>query len=158
MGCRVRRQLCAPPGRRRLGSAGARSAQPRRLRRPSWGSLSWPTAAAAAGIGSLFVQQVPSPWGLQLAESGGKGVKVALPAETDLGLPGHPGRPVKQKASPPLPANADSPWRGVFARTASPALGPGRWTPSDPTPTHPTAALMDQPRAEEAKGQWDPSS
>lgn len=87
----VRCWLAAPPGRRRRECAGARSAQPPRLPRPSWGSLSWPTAAAA-GVGSLFVQQVPSPRGLRLAESDGQGVKVALPAETDLGLPGHPGR------------------------------------------------------------------
>lgn len=66
--------------------------------------------AAAAGVESPFVQQVPSPRGVQLVEFESHCVKVALPAGTDLGLPGRPGRAWSQLRPPPLlPADTDSP-------------------------------------------------
>lgn len=85
-----RTSRAAPPRVCRRAQHPARALlQLQRLLRPSGTPLL--AKAAAAGVGSPFVQQVPSPRGVQLVEFESHGVKVTLPAGTDLGLPGRPG-------------------------------------------------------------------
>ena len=154
----------APPGRRRLECAGARSAgrPPFSSREGSRARAGVPLLAEGGGCGSRepFVQQVPSPPGAcspavgePRCESGAPGGDASwAPRARRPGLATLKAAPFASRPTP----NPPPPRRSLFGRTASPAFCLDTQRP----PTAPNPPPFDQPDAGGGGGgsMWDSSS